>query len=76
MRTVTGYLRKGVAAALVQHLMEVARARGWRRVSLETGVRGEFAPARRLYEKFGFVECERYGEYENPTSVYMTFYFD
>src|SRR5436189_4243761 len=37
MRTAREHLRQGVAATLVTHMLEVAKARGYRRVSLETG---------------------------------------
>ncbi len=32
-----------------------------------------FAPARALYARFGFVECEPFADYvEDPYSVFMT----
>ena len=37
MRTVTAHLRKGVAAQLMQRIIDEARRRGYRRLSLETG---------------------------------------
>jgi putative acetyltransferase len=37
MRTHPAHLRKGVAAALLEHIIETARARRYRRLSLETG---------------------------------------
>jgi putative acetyltransferase len=63
----------GVGAALVTHLLDKARAMGLTRVSLETGSEGVFAPARRLYERFGFTYCPPFGDYvEDPLSVFMT----
>ena len=37
MRTADGHQRKGVARALLSHMLAVARERGYERVSLETG---------------------------------------
>ena len=65
--------RRGVGRALVGHVLEVARARGYRRVSLETGNFEAFAPARALYERCGFTPCDPYGPYVgSPTSACMT----
>lgn len=74
MRTSERHLRRGVAAALLGHLLQVARARGYRRVSLETGPEESFGPARRLYERFGFVPCAAYGPYptDDPFSSFFT----
>jgi len=50
-----------------------ARRRGYARVSLETGSQDFFAPARRLYERHGFVECGPFGDYVlDPHSVFFT----
>ncbi|MFG0305667.1 MAG: GNAT family N-acetyltransferase [Phycisphaerales bacterium JB040] len=73
MRTALGHLRRGVASALLAHLLAEARARGYARVSLETGAQEHFAPARALYERFGFERCGAFGKYrEDPNSVFMT----
>lgn len=73
MRTATSYLRRGVAAALLEHLIDVARARGYRRLSIETGSMDAFAPARALYARFGFEPTTPFGDYvEDPNSVFMT----
>src|SRR5205823_2620624 len=40
---------RGVAAAMVRHIIGEARSRGYRRLSLETGSNDAFAPARALY---------------------------
>lgn len=73
MRTVEAHLGRGVGAALVDHLIETARARGYARLSLETGRSVDFAPARRLYARHGFSECGPFGDYVlDPFSVFMT----
>ena len=46
MHTTTAARRLGVGAAMVDHLVGLARRRGYRRVSLETGSQDAFAPAR------------------------------
>jgi putative acetyltransferase len=73
MRTAAEHLRKGVAAALLQTIVTTAQARGYHRLSLETGTTDHFKPAHTLYERFGFEECEPFGSYTlDPFSVYMT----
>jgi len=73
MRTVSLHLRKGVAAALMRHILEEARRRSYRRLSLETGSMEAFAPARSLYARFGFEPCGPFADYvEDPYSVFMT----
>jgi putative acetyltransferase len=63
MRTHPRHLRKGVAAALLEHIIGEARARGLERVSLETGSGPAFEPALALYRKRGFSEGEPFGSY-------------
>lgn len=63
MRTAPPYLRKGVAAALLEHIICEARRRGLRKLSLETGSGPAFAPALSLYRKRGFVEGEAFADY-------------
>ncbi|GAA4797336.1 GNAT family N-acetyltransferase [Lysobacter hankyongensis] len=73
MRTARDHLRKGVAATLMRHILRVARERGYRRLSLETGSPDAFLPARAMYERFGFEECGPFADYvEDPYSVFMT----
>ncbi|WP_339816458.1 GNAT family N-acetyltransferase [Paenibacillus sp. FSL R7-0216] len=73
MRTAIPYRGKGVAKQVLAHLLEEAARRGYRQVSLETGSMEAFAPARRLYEGFGFTYCEPFADYvEDPNSVFMT----
>ena len=64
MRTHPQQLRKGVAAALLAHIIAEARRRNYRRLSLETG-RGEaFEPALALYRRTGFVDGGAFGDYQ------------
>ena len=73
MRTAAAARRSGVAAAMLAHLIEQAKARGLRQLSLETGSMIEFEPARQLYQRFGFDYCEPFADYlPDPASVFMT----
>lgn len=73
MRTATPHLRKGVAAAMLTHLMDEARRRQYTRLSLETGSVTAFEPARALYARFGFEPCGPFADYvEDPYSMFMT----
>jgi putative acetyltransferase len=73
MRTADACQRKGVAAHLLGHLIDEARRKGLRRLSLETGSQPYFEPARRLYNRFGFHHCPPFEGYvEDPSSVFMT----
>lgn len=64
MRTHPDHLRAGVASALLEHIIAVARERGLRRLSLETGSGPAFDPALTLYRQRGFVDGEAFGDYE------------
>lgn len=73
MRTPEARRRTGAGQALLRHIIEVARARGYERLSLETGTVAAFAPAHRLYESAGFTRTGPFGAYvEDPNSVFMT----
>jgi putative acetyltransferase len=64
MRTADAHLRKGVAATILDHIIEEARRRGYTRLSLETGSGAAFEPALALYRKRGFIEGGPFGGYE------------
>jgi len=58
---------------MLQCIVDEALRRGYRRLSLETGSPESFAPARALYESFGFRYCEPFADYsEDPYSAFMT----
>jgi putative acetyltransferase len=72
MRTASDGRGRGVASALLAHLLGEARGAGYERVLLETGAEDYFAPARRLYARAGFVERGPFAAYtEDPNSVFM-----
>ena len=73
MRTADRHVGKGVASTLLEHMIRTARGRGYERLSLETGTEDEFEPAYRLYLKYGFEDCEPFGDYRiDPHSRFMT----
>lgn len=63
MRTAPTYLRRGVAQAILDHLVATARERGYARVSLETGTAPNFQPAVALYERNGFIPTGPFDDY-------------
>ncbi|MEK5482486.1 MULTISPECIES: GNAT family N-acetyltransferase [unclassified Viridibacillus] len=73
MRTSSLYLRRGVAGRMLEHIIEEARHRNYKRLSLETGSMEAFEPAKKLYLKNGFQYCRPFSNYiEDPNSVFMT----
>lgn len=77
MRAADEFRGKGLGSVILTCLLAEARARGYTRVSLETGTNPPFEAARRLYARHGFVECEPFADYIlDPWSVYMTLDLD
>ena len=73
MRTAAEHLRRGTGAALVSHILKVARERGYKRLSLETGSGPAFEPAIALYRQFGFTDCAPFADYkEDPFSRFLS----
>jgi len=73
MRTPTAQRRQGAGQAILVHIIDVARDRGYRRLSLETGTGAAFAPAHRLYQRYGFEFCPPFADYRlDPHSAFMT----
>lgn len=73
MRTPAALRGFGAGRAMLDHLVDEARRRGWTRLSLETGTTDGFRPARQLYTNAGFADCGPFGDYRpDPYSVFMT----
>ncbi len=73
MRTAEVFLRQGVAAQMLVHIIGEARSRDIKRLSLETGSSPAFEPALALYRNHGFEECEPFADYKpDPFSRFMT----
>ncbi len=70
-RTHPNHLRQGVAAAILDHAIAAARARGLKRLSLETGRGDAFEPALALYRSRGFAAGELFADY--PPSDFSQF---
>lgn len=73
MRTDSAHLRKGVSRALLEHMVGIARTRGYTRLSLETGTAPMFGPANAMYERHGFVDGPAFGGY--PASPHNRFMY-
>lgn len=73
MRTPSAVRGKGAGRALMAHIIGEAKARGYGRLSLETGPQPAFAPAVSLYRSFGFTECGPFADYgPDPYSLFLT----
>ncbi len=72
MRTHPDFVGMGAGAAILQTIIAAARARGVRRLSLETGSGSAFEPALRLYRRHGFMPGAAFGPYPpNDFSQFM-----
>jgi putative acetyltransferase len=68
---------RGIGRAMLFHLLQVARARGFPRVSLETGTTAAFAPARALYQSAGFIPRGPFAGYQpSEDNLFMTLELD
>ncbi|TDO95820.1 GNAT family N-acetyltransferase [Marinomonas balearica] len=73
MRTYPKFLRRGVASRMLKVIIEEAKLRNYRNLSLETGTPEPFLPAQKLYQSHGFEYCPPFASYvEDPYSVFMT----
>jgi putative acetyltransferase len=73
MHTAQAMRGRGAGRAMLRHIIEIARARGMSRLSLETGTSEYFLPARALYRSHGFLECPPFADYVlDPNSVFMS----
>ena len=63
MRTHPDHLRRGVATALLDHIVAIARGEGIQQLNLETGSGPAFEPALALYRQRGFVDGPAFGDY-------------
>jgi len=73
MRTSRTQRGRGIASLMLSHIIDAAKTRGYRRLSIETGSMDFFKPAHALYAKHGFEPCPPFAGYrEDPNSVFMT----
>ncbi|TRW15274.1 GNAT family N-acetyltransferase [Glacieibacterium frigidum] len=72
MRTHPGHVRRGAGAAILTQVIAEARARGYTRLSLETGTGPRFEAGHALYRRFGFVDGGPFADYQaNAFSRFM-----
>jgi len=64
MKTHPDFIRRGVAALVLERIIAEAGIRGYRQLFLETGSHAAFDPAVALYEGFGFRACGPFTGYE------------
>lgn len=63
----------GFGRKMLDHILSEAQARGYQRISLETGATDGFKPSRTLYASNGFEICDPFADYVlDPHSVFMT----
>jgi len=73
MRAAPAARGTGVGRALLAHIVAAARARGFTRLSLETGTAELHRPAIALYRRAGFVSCDAFGDYRpSPHNQFLT----
>ena len=66
-------IEEGMGEKIISHLIDQAKQIGINKLSTETGAGEFFAPARKLFKKFGFEECKPFAHYkEDPNSCYYT----
>ena len=72
MRVGASIRAKGIGSRILNHIIDVAKDRGYHFLKLETGSMNYFIPARKLYLKHGFNYCDPFGSYKlDPNSVFM-----
>ena len=73
IRVHDNYRNQGQGINVINHLMSEAKKLKIKRLSIETGAGDFFIPARKLFKKAGFIECEPFAHYkEDINSVYLT----
>jgi putative acetyltransferase len=73
MTVADAFRGRGIGRAMLDHIVNEARARGMMSLWLETGSSAPFAPALALYERAGFARCAPFDGYvDDPFSIFMT----
>jgi len=77
MRTPTQLRGRAAGKAMLHHIIETARQRGYQLLSLETGTHSAFFPAQQMYRKAGFQASGPFAGYkENPHSLFFELILD
>ena len=73
IRVADEFKKKGIGERIINHLIEEAKKLEISKLSIETGAGEFFAPARKLFNKFGFKKSEPFAHYKiDPNSCYFT----
>ena len=73
LRVADKFRKNGMGEKIILHLIDKAKQIGIKKLSTETGAGEFFAPARKLFKKFGFIECKPFAHYKkDPNSCYYT----
>ena len=73
IRVANEYRKKGIGERIINHLIEEAKKLKISKLSIETGAGEFFAPARKLFNKFGFKKSGPFAHYKvDPNSCYFT----
>ena len=71
IRVANKFRKSGMGEKIISHLIDQAKQIGIKKLSTETGAGEFFAPARKLFKKFGFQKCAPFAQYkEDPNSCY------
>ncbi|WP_306305114.1 GNAT family N-acetyltransferase [Novosphingobium naphthalenivorans] len=72
MRAAPSARGTGVGRALMEHVIDEARRRGYDALYLETGTAELHQPAIALYRRSGFVNCDAFADYQpSPHNQFM-----
>ena len=73
IRVVDEFRKKGYGVRILEYLINEAKKLNIKKLSLETGSGDFFLPARSLFKKVGFIECDPFAHYKkDPNSYYMS----
>ena len=73
IRVADEFRKNGIGERIINHLIEEAKKLKISKLSIETGAGEFFAPARKLFNKFGFKKSEPFAHYKvDPNSCYFT----
>ena len=73
IRVHDNFRKKGYGVKVIKHLINEAKKLNIKQISVETGAGEFFNPARKLFDQYGFKECEPFSHYKlDENSIYLT----
>ena len=73
IRVADKFRKMKIGQKIISHLIDRSKQLGFKKLSVETGSGEFFAPARKLFESFGFKACKPFAHYkEDPNSCYYS----